>query len=140
MKKLLRKTRLGVLVLLGFVAFGFGVTQASAQLIDPTGLFKDADVVSWTATSDAETKLQQEIGVLETKMLSAPDDATKYKIKFYHCIMNSLESGETVPASIDVNYVRFVAGFVDAPVEFPNTLGTPVWESYYEEVALLLKN
>lgn len=140
MKKFLLKTRLAVFVLLGFFAFGFGPTHVSAQLINPTGAFTDGDVGKLVAPAQAIIDLNQEIGNLDGQLLGAPSEALKYKRKFYYCISESLEQGVPVAQAIDANFIRFVAGYTDKPVEFPNTLGTAVWNGYYADVFQMLMN
>jgi len=140
MKKFILKTRHGLLVVLGVVAFGFGVQQASAQqLLNPTGIFSDGGI-NWVSSNEAQAILNQEIAGLDQQLQSLPSTPLDLKRKFFHGITNGLDQGESVPEALDNSFVKFVAGYVDFPPEVPNSLPLSIWLTYYEEAAFMLQN
>lgn len=139
MKKNLFKTHLGGLLTVCALVFGFGLTEASAQLVNPAKTIMDAKV-DWVDPGDAMTRLGQEIAALEAFLNSYPASPLEYKLKYYNCVYQSIEQGQPVPVSIDHNYMRFVPGFTDDPVvEIPNNLPTDIWQGYYTDVVNLLQ-
>ncbi|MFN0016100.1 MAG: hypothetical protein ACKVU2_16275 [Saprospiraceae bacterium] len=139
MKNFLLKTRFGGLLAVFALAFGLGLTEASAQLVNPAKTIIDAKV-DWVDPGDAMTRLGQEISALETLLQGAPSDPLEYKLKYYNCVYQSIEQGLAVPESIDQNYMRFVPGFTDTPdVEIPNNLSASTWEGYYTDIVNLLQ-
>jgi hypothetical protein len=139
MNKFLLKTHFGALLTVCALAFGFSLTEASAQLVNPAKTIQGAKV-DWVDSSDAMTRLGQEIAALEAFLQGKSGDPLDYKLKYYILIHQSIESGETVPRSIDLNYMRFVAGFTDDPVvEIPNNLPVSIWQSYYTNAVDLLQ-
>lgn len=140
MKKFMLKTRLGLLVVLGMLAFGFGATQASAQgLLNPSGAFPDGGI-NWVTPSEAQSVLDQEVVTLDQQLQATPSTALDLKRKFFYSISTLLQQGETVPGALDNSFIKFVAGYSDIPVEVPNALPVATWLSYYEDAALMLQN
>lgn len=139
MKKFLLKTHLGALLTVCAFAFGLNLTVASAQMVNPSSSSQNAKV-NWVDANDAMTRLSQEINALEGYLQGKTADPLDYKLKYYNLVYQSIESGETVPRSVDLNYMLFVPGFTDNPnVEIPNNLPLAIWQSYYSNLVDLLQ-
>jgi hypothetical protein len=140
MKKFMLKTRLGLLVVLGMLAFGFGATQASAQgLLNPTGALPDGGF-NWVTPSEAQAILNQEIGTLDQQLQATTIESLDLKRKFYTAIATSIQQGQAIPKALDSSFIKFVPGYADVPVEVPNSLPLATWKTYYEDAALMLQN
>lgn len=138
MKSLLSKTRLRALVLLGFVAFGFGATASYAQIASPAVVSAN---VNWVSISDAMTRLDQQINVLQAQMQAAGTVELDYKLKYFNTVYISIGEGLALSTAVDANYGRFVPGILDTPVvEFPNAIPVPTWQQYRQEIIQLLQN
>ncbi|MCB0533727.1 MAG: hypothetical protein H6574_17735 [Lewinellaceae bacterium] len=133
MKKFMFKTRLGLLVLLGVLAFG--LTEVSAQQLP-----KQTQDVNWIPADDAVSIVNQEIATLDQQLQMLPSQALELKHKFYLTINELLSVGATVPDALLESYNRFVQGASDSPVVVPNSLSVATWQSYYNEAAQMLQN
>lgn len=90
---------------------------------------------------NAITTLNAEIGNITDQLQSSYSEPLDYKLKFYNCIVVSLEQGQQVLPAINNNYIRFVPGYTDkSQVEIPNAVPVAVWQGYYQEVTDLLQN
>ena len=90
---------------------------------------------------DAITTLNTEIGNISDQLQSSYNESLDYKLKFYNCIVGSLEEGQPVFSAVNDNFIRFVPGYTDQPqVEIPNAVPVAVWQGYYQEVTDLLQN
>ena len=138
MNKFLLKTRYGLFVLLGILAFSFGTTtEMSAQKYLDPGMLGN---YKWKTSDDAQAAINSEIATLDIQLKSVQDDALDLKRKFYYSIVNMIEQGSAVPAALDGSFVKFVPGYTDQPVEVPNSLSQATWLGYYQEAAQKLQN
>lgn len=133
MKKFMLKTRLGLLVLLGVLAFG--LAEAAAQQLP-----QQTQDISWVSTDNAILVVNQVVGDLDQQLLTLPNTALELKHKFFESINVLLLEGETVPVALQESYFKFVADSSDMPVEVPNDLPLTTWQDYYNEAAQMLQN